>query len=123
MRRRAVGKAMRRLAGIGPRRAKEIILSGRPIQAEQALEGGILNRLCAPETLLDEALDTAGAIAANAPLAIRQAKKAIHHGLQTDITRGLWLEIEAYNRLVFTQDRLEGVRAFNEKRSPRWSGR
>ena len=65
-----------------------------------------------------ECLDTASAIAANGPLSIRQAKKAIQHGIQTDLTRGLWLEIEAYNRLVFTEDRFEGVRAFNENARP-----
>ena len=107
---------------VGARRAKEIIFTARPISAEQALDWGILNRICEPETLMDDVLETAMAIAANAPLSIRQAKKAIHHGLQTDITRGLWLEIEAYNRLVFTEDRREGVRAFNEKRPPRFRG-
>jgi len=108
---------------IGPRRAKEVILSGRPITAQLALDWGILNRLCAPDELMGVALDTATAIAANAPLSIRQAKKAIDHGLQTAITRGLWLEVEAYNRLVFTEDRHEGVAAFNERRPANFRGR
>ena len=107
---------------VGARRAKEIIFTAKPISADQALDWGVLNRICEPDTLLNDALDTATAIAANAPLSIRQAKKAIHHGMQTDITRALWLEIEAYNRLVFTEDRREGVRAFNEKRPPRFRG-
>ena len=61
--------------------------------------------------------------AANAPLAVRQAKKSIHAGLDLDLKNGLLFEIEAYNRLVPTADRHEGVRAFNEKRKPRFEGR
>jgi enoyl-CoA hydratase len=108
---------------VGPRRAKEIIFSARPFCADEAAAWGVLNRICSPETLLEECLGTAKTIAANGPLSIRQAKKAIHHGMQTDLTRGLWLEIEAYNRLVFTEDRLEGVKAFNEKRTPNFRGK
>lgn len=107
---------------VGERRAKELILTAKPFTADEALAWGVLNRICQPETILAECLETAATIAANAPLSVRQAKKAIHHGLQTDLTRGLWLEIEAYNRLVFTEDRLEGVRAFNEKRPPKFEG-
>jgi enoyl-CoA hydratase/carnithine racemase len=72
---------------------------------------------------LSDALETAEAIAANAPLAVRQAKKAIHYGLQADLLTGYRFEIEAYNRLVDTDDRREGVRAFNEKRKPLFKGR
>jgi len=108
---------------VGERRAKELIFSAKPFSADDALTWGVLNRVCTPETLLAECLETASAIAANGPLAVRQAKKAIHHGLQTDLSRGLWLEVEAYNRLVFTEDRVEGVRAFNEKRPAKFEGR
>lgn len=108
---------------VGERRAKELILSAKPFTADEALAWGVLNRICKPDTLLADCLETAATIAANGPLAVRQAKKAIHHGLQSDLTRGLWLEVEAYNRLVFTEDRLEGVRAFNEKRAPKFEGR
>jgi enoyl-CoA hydratase/carnithine racemase len=108
---------------VGERRAKELIFSAKPFTADEALAWGVLNRICEPKALLRECLETATAIAANGPLAVRQAKKSIHHGLQTDISRGLWLEVEAYNRLVFTEDRLEGVSAFNEKRVPKFSGK
>ena len=70
-----------------------------------------------------EAVSTARGVAANAPLSIRQAKKSIHHGLDMDLKSALLYEIEAYNRLVITEDRLEGVRAFNEKRKPAFKGR
>ena len=107
---------------VGERRAKEIILTGRPFSAEQAYEWGIVNKLCEPERTLDDALEVARAICANAPLSVRQAKQAIHHGLQMDLHTGTFFEIEAYNRLVPTKDRLEGVRAYNEKRKPNFTG-
>ena len=107
---------------VGERRAKEIILTGKPFSAEEALRWGLVNRLCAPETLIQEALETANAIAANAPLSVRQAKKSIHLGLQMDLRSALRFEIEAYNRLIPTKDRDEGIRAFNEKRKPVFRG-
>jgi enoyl-CoA hydratase/carnithine racemase len=66
---------------------------------------------------------TAAAICANAPISVRQAKKSIHHGLQMDLKNALLFEIEAYNRMVGTEDRREGIRAFNEKRKPDYKGR
>ncbi len=107
---------------IGERRAKELILSAQPFDAEQALAWGMVNRVCAPGDLLAEALGTAAQIAANAPLSVRQAKKAIHYGLQTDLRTGSRLELEAYYRLLDTNDRREGIAAFNEKRSPVFQG-
>jgi enoyl-CoA hydratase len=108
---------------VGERRAKEIIFMGKPFSAEQAFEWGLVNRLCEPESVVADAVATATAIAENAPLSIRQAKKAIRAGLDSDLASGIRFEIEAYNRLIGTEDRLEGVRAFNEKRKPVFKGR
>lgn len=108
---------------VGERRAKEIILTGRPFSAEEAYEWGVINRICEPGDLMNAALETAQTICDNAPLSIQQAKKSIHHGLQMDLNRGLAFEIEAYYRLIDTEDRLEGVAAFNEKRKPVFKGR
>ena len=108
---------------VGERRAKEIILTGRPFTAAEAYEWGMVNRLCAPGRVVDEALETGRCIADNGPISIRQAKHAIHYGMQMDLASGMMLEIEAYNRMVPTEDRREGVAAFNEKRKPRFSGR
>ncbi|TAN54209.1 MAG: enoyl-CoA hydratase [Betaproteobacteria bacterium] len=108
---------------LGERRAKELIFSARAFGAAEAEAWGLVNRICPRATLLADALACAEAIAANAPLAVRQAKKSIHYGLQMDLLTGYRYEIEAYNRLIATEDRLEGVRAFNAKRRPDFRGR
>lgn len=109
---------------VGERLAKELIFTARPFSASEAHQWGMVNRVFeSQQELLERAVDTATAIANNAPLSIRQAKKSIHYGLQTDLLTGYRFEIEAYNRLVTTQDRLEGVRAFTEKRKPVFGGR
>jgi enoyl-CoA hydratase/carnithine racemase len=105
----------------GERRAKELIFTAAPFEAEQGYDWGIVNKVC--DNALDEALVTAKKISENAPLAVRQAKKSIHYGLQMDLLTGYRFEIEAYNQLVATDDRKEGVRAFNEKRKPRFQGK
>jgi enoyl-CoA hydratase/carnithine racemase len=107
----------------GERRAKELILAAKPFSAEEALAWGVVNRLCEPARLLDETLEAASRIASNAPLSVAQARRAIRDGLQTALASGLKLELEAYNRLVGTEDRREGIRAFNEKRKPKFTGR
>ncbi len=83
---------------------------------------GLVNEVFSPDQLLHEALQTALAIAANAPIAVRQARQAIHRGLQMSLADGLAFEIEAYNRTVPTRDRREGIKAFNEKRTPDFKG-
>src|ERR1700674_4167486 len=108
---------------VGERRAKEIILTGRPFSAKEAHEWGMVNRLCPPDRLIAETLATARRIADNAPISVRQAKHAIHFGLQMDLASAMMLEIEAYNRMVPTADRREGIASFNEKRKPRFTGR
>ncbi len=108
---------------VGERRASEIILTGEPFTAEQAFEWGLVNRLCSPESLLEETLNTARKIAANAPLSIMRAKRAIAAAQQLDWHTGFQFELEAYNRLVGSEDRTEGVLAFNEKRKPEFKGK
>ena len=107
----------------GLRRAKEIILTGKPFSAQDALDWGIVNKLCAPEKLMEETLATAQAICDNAPISVRQAKRSMHFGAHMDIRSALFFEVDAYNKMVGTEDRHEGVRAFNEKRKPRFKGK
>ena len=108
---------------VGERRAKELILTGKPFSASEAHSWGLVNEVFPQADLMREALATAARIARNAPISVRQAKLSIHRGLQSSLRDGLALEIEAYNRMVPTQDRREGVLAFNEKRPPDFRGR
>lgn len=106
----------------GIRRAKELSFTGQPFSAAQAYEWGIVNQVFKPEQLLSETKATAQRISENAPIAIRHVKKAIQASLTLDVPAGYRFEIEHYNPLLATQDREEGIRAFNEKRKPRFIG-
>jgi enoyl-CoA hydratase len=92
-------------------------------RAEEAERWGLVNRVLVPEELLEAALAIADRIAGNGPIAVRQAKQAIHRGLQMSLADGLVFEIEAYNRLIPTTDRSEGVLAFNERRKANFQGK
>ena len=106
----------------GPRRAKEAMLTGRPFSAAEALAWGVANRVCAPAALLDQALETAVRIAASAPLAVKAIKAVVDAGAGLPLGAAMALELEHYQRLVPTADRLEGVSAFNQKRKPVFRG-
>ena len=108
---------------VGSRRAKEILLTGKPFTAQQAFEWGMVNRICKAQTLVAEALETASVICGNAPISTRQIKQSVNVGLSADLQTGMMFEIEAYNRMVPTDDRREGILAFNEKRKPIYKGR
>ena len=108
---------------VGVRRAKEMILSAQPFTAAEALAWGLANRVMPGSQLMDQAIATAAKIAANAPVAVRQAKRSIDKATDLDRSNGYSFEIEAYNRTVGTEDRLEGIRSFNEKRKPDFKGR
>ncbi len=107
---------------VGARRAKEIMLTGTPFTVQDALEWGMVNRICPAETLLADTLATAARIAANAPISTRQIKQSVNYGQNMDLASGMMFEIEAYNRMVPTEDRREGIRSFNEKRKPVFRG-
>jgi enoyl-CoA hydratase/carnithine racemase len=107
----------------GSPRAKEVMFTGTPFSAQEAYDWGMVNKLCEPDKLMEDVLATARTIARNAPISVQMIKKAIKNGMQTDMTTALMIEIAAYNRTVTTEDRLEGVLAFNEKRPPNFKGR
>ena len=108
---------------VGIKRAKEILLTGLPFTAAQALDWGVVNKICEPGALQAEVLATAERIAGNAPLSTRQIKHSVNTGMQMDLASALMFEIEAYNQLPPTEDRREGVAAFNEKRKAVFKGR
>jgi enoyl-CoA hydratase len=108
---------------LGAPLAKELIFTGRRMKADEAKAVGLINHLVPKGQSRTKALEIATTIAANGPVAVRQAKKAIAYGCETDLDTAMILAIEAYNATVVTEDRLEGVRAFNEKRTPRFQGR
>jgi len=110
-----------RLVGRG--KAKELIFTGRRVDAAEALQIGLANMISSPETLLDEALAMAALICETGPIAIQQAKYAINHGLETDLHTGLAIESNAYWITIPTEDRLEGLTAFREKRKPVYKGK
>ena len=108
---------------VGAPLAKELIFTGRRMKADEAKTAGLINHLVPAGQARAKATEIASAIARNGPVAVRQAKKAIAYGSETDLETAMILAIEAYNATVVTEDRLEGVRAFNEKRKPEFKGR
>ncbi len=107
---------------IGRGMAKELIFTGRRVDAAEAERIGLVNRVCDGGELVDECKKMAAMICETGPIAIEQAKSAINHGMETDIQTGLALESTAYQVTIPTRDRLEGLAAFREKRKPVFKG-
>ncbi len=105
----------------GERRAREVLMTGEPFSAEDALAWGAVNRVC--EDVAGEALATAAKIAANAPLSVQAIRQALREGMALPMREALEAELAAYDTLTPTADRREGIAAFNEKRPPRFTGR
>jgi methylglutaconyl-CoA hydratase len=109
-----------RLIGLG--KAKELIYTAKRLSAEEAAAIGILEYAVPRDGLLEKALEIAGQMAKNGPLALVQAKKAINKGVEVDLATGLQIEQLAYDALIPSNDRLEGLAAFAEKRPPKYTG-
>ncbi len=107
---------------IGKSRAKDLILTGRRIDAAEAERIGLVNRVAADDALRETALEMARAIAANGPIAVRAAKDAIDTGSELPLAQGLEHEARCYERVLGTSDRLEALAAFAEKRKPAFRG-
>lgn len=110
-----------RVVGLG--NALEIVMSGEPIDAERALATGLVNRVVPAGQARDAAIELARTIASRAPLAVRRAKEATLRGLSMPLDDGLRMEVLTANLLAGTEDLKEGLRAFGEKRAPRFQGR
>ena len=118
------GGGTQRLARVmGKQRAMELVLTGRRIGAEEAHRLGIVTRLASAEGWLDAALELAAEVAERPPLATRLAKQAVLAAEETALTAGLDHERRLYELAMATEDRVEGMNAFLEKRKPEFRGR
>jgi enoyl-CoA hydratase/carnithine racemase len=107
---------------VGKGKAKELIFTGRRITATEAAAIGLVNQVCEPGSLIDTCRQMAAQICETGPVAIEQAKYAINFGMETDLSTGLAIESNAYWVCIPTEDRLEGLAAFKEKRKPVYKG-
>ena len=108
---------------IGVAKAKELIFTGKRVNAKEALEIGLVNQVVPQENLLDACMEMAKMIAETGPIAVEMAKYAIDRGIETDLATGLAIESNAYRVTIPTEDRVEGLTAFREKRKPVYKGR
>jgi methylglutaconyl-CoA hydratase len=108
---------------VGIAKAKELIYTARRIDALTAHSIGLVNQVVDNRFVLDAALELAREISQNGPLAVKQAKFAIDQGFDSDLKTGLMIEQKAYEVIIPTEDRLEGLQAFAEKRKPNYQGR
>ena len=108
---------------IGRGKAKELIFTGRRVNAREALEIGLVNKVAQPGALMETCLEMASMICETGPVAITQAKYAINYGCEVDIHSGLAIESNAYWVTIPTEDRTEGLTAFREKRKPVYKGK
>jgi enoyl-CoA hydratase/carnithine racemase len=116
------GGTQRLPRAIGVARAKDLILTGRRVSGEEAAQLGLVSRAVAPERLLPEALAYAEQVARNAPISLRQAKRAVDEGFALPMEAALDLENQMYQDCLGTKDRVEALRAFAEKRKPVFTG-
>lgn len=117
------GGGTQRLARlVGVARAKDLVLTARRIGAEEAAAMGLVARVAPPERLRSEALALAEQVARNAPISLRQAKRAIDDGFHLPLEEALELENRMYQDCLGTKDRIEALRAFAEKRPPVFTG-
>jgi len=108
---------------VGEMRAKELILTARKFRAEEGVDLGIVLKVVNQENLLTSCQQLATDIMKNGPVAIKQAKYAITQGMNTDLQTGLAIESKAYELVIPTEDRLEALLAFSEKRNPHFIGK
>ncbi len=108
---------------VGKARGKELVYTGRIIDAQEAYRIGLVNKVCLPPDLMKEVLSTAKTIVAKAPIAVAQAKHAIDDGYNKELADALELECDAFAKTFETSDQKEGALAFLEKRPPKFVGK
>ena len=118
-----MGGTQRLTRAVGKAKAADLILTGRMMDAAEASRSGLVARIVPAERLIDEALSMAGTIAGYGPIATRMAKQAIDRAFETSLAEGLAYEKRVFQSLFATEDQDEGMAAFIEKRTPRFTGR
>ena len=108
---------------VGVPKAKELIYMARRLTADEALTCSLVSRVVEPDELMDVCMEMARGIAKNGPVAVQQAKFAINKGVECSLDIGLGIEAKAYAVTIPTDDRIEGLNAFKEKRKPEYKGR
>jgi enoyl-CoA hydratase len=118
-----LGGTQRLPRAIGIGRAKELLFTGAAFGAQEAYACGLANHVSEPGKLMEDVMDCAQRIAANAPLAVKAVKRASSMGMNTTLDRAITIESDQYNTLVKSEDRHEGINAYNEKRAPKFTGK
>jgi enoyl-CoA hydratase/carnithine racemase len=108
---------------VGTARAKELILTARRVSAEEALGWGLVNRVVPRAQLEEGTTELAAELCRNSPVSLLEAKKAIDRGIEVPLEHGIEIEDAGWRTAVASEDRREGIAAFNEKRDPNWKGR
>jgi enoyl-CoA hydratase/carnithine racemase len=105
---------------IGLNRAADLVLTGRKVAADEALRLGLADRFVPEGAARTSAHELAQEIAANSPISLRAAKRAVRDGLDVDLASGLEIESRSWEEAAFSADRIEGIQAFNLRRAPHW---
>lgn len=117
------GGSQRLARAVGKQRAMEYVLTGRRWDAQTAERWGLVNRVAGDGTWLSEAIELARTVAARAPLAVRLGKRAVLTAAETSLAEGLAVERKLFDETMASEDRVEGMNAFLEKREPEFKGR
>ena len=107
---------------LGPGRAADLIFTGRRVDADEAEKIGLADRVVRRGTACPEAIEIGGLMAANSPIAVKAAKRAVRQGADVGLAAALEVEDAAWRTAALSADRREGIAAFNEKRKPNWPG-
>ena len=116
------GGTQRLLRAVGKSMAMQMVLTGEPISAQQAMGFGLISEITIPEVTVERAQKIAQQIAQHAPIAVEMAKDSVLKAFDTDLSSGLLYERKAFTLLAATEDRNEGINAFIEKRKPAFKG-
>jgi enoyl-CoA hydratase len=115
------GGTQRLTKAVGKSKAMEIVLSGKPIGAQEALQFGLVSKVLPPEQLVDKTIELAEQIAAHSPIIVQMAKEAVNTSFETTLAEGMHFEKRMFHQTFSTSDRREGMTAFIEKRPPNFS--